>query len=108
MEFDLVVNEESIERCFLEYDEIGYGFDEDINGNVVNFAEATISQVTWYKNNDDCDVDDVVTIQITEIHNSNSYNTIVQWHDESFKNNINAVRLLKEAKSDLLNEFSKE
>ncbi|MFJ8458180.1 hypothetical protein ACIQ57_03510 [Lysinibacillus xylanilyticus] len=105
MEFDLVVNDESIERCFLEYDEIGCGYDEDENGNSVNFSEATISKVTWYKENEDCAVDDIVTVRVTEIFNSTSHNIVIEWHDESFKNNLNAVRLLNEAKADLLTGF---
>ncbi|MFB6468693.1 hypothetical protein ACE38V_18170 [Cytobacillus sp. Hz8] len=105
MEFDLVVNDETIERCFLVYDEVGYGYDEDENGNYINFAEATVLKVTWYKDDDDCDVDDIVTVRVAEVYNSPSCKVIVEWHDESFKTDINAVRLLNEAKSDLISEF---
>lgn len=106
MHFDLEVNEELIERCFLEYDDIGYGFDEDENGNAVEFSEATIVKVIWYKDNeDDCDVDDIVTVRVQKVFHSSAPKVIITWHDETFKNHIHAVRLLNEAKKDLLSEY---
>lgn len=105
MQFDLEINDESIERCFLEYDEIGYGYDEDENGYGVQFSEATIIKVTWYKEHDDCDVDDIVTVRVQEVIHSSTPKVIVSWHEETFKDNINAVRLLNEAKKDLLSEY---
>lgn len=77
MQFDLVVNDESVERCFLEYDEVGYGYDED----------------------------DIVTVRVQEVYQSNKPKVIITWHDENFKNDINAVRLLNVAKEELLSEY---
>jgi hypothetical protein len=107
MQYDLEIHDESVERCFLEYDEIGYGYDEDENGYGVQFSEATIVKVTWYKDDeDDCDVDDIVTVRVQEVYQSHSPKITITWHDKSYKNNINAVRLLNEAKKDLLSEYS--
>lgn len=103
MEFDLPINDESVERCFLVYDEIGFGFDIDSNGNYINFSGATVFKVTWYKDHDDCDVDDVVTVRVSEIYDSPFRNVTVEWIDESFKDDANARRLFTKAKLDLLN-----
>jgi hypothetical protein len=105
MQIDLEIMDESIERCFLDFDEVGYGYDEDENGYGVQFSEATITKVVWYKEHDDCDLDDIVTVRVQEVRLPPTPKVIITWHDETFKNNINAVRLLNEAKKELLSEY---
>jgi len=105
MEFDLEITNVSVDRCFLIYDEMGYGYDEDENGFTVNFSEADIGKVTWYIDNDDCDVETIVTVRVQEVFGSPTPKVIITWHDEAYKDNVYAIRLLEEAKSDLISEY---
>lgn len=106
------INEEHMEKRFFQYDEIGYGYDEDENGNGVEFAEIDIDLVVWIKEefqeiyNSDTEVYEIVSVRAQEVIGSDEPKILVNWKDDSYKENKKVQAAIEESILELQGEFS--
>lgn len=106
------IKEEHIEKRFFQYDEIGYGYDEDEQGNAVDFAEIDIDLVVWIKEefqeiyNSDVELYEIVSVRAQEVIDSDEPRILINWKDESYKENTEVLAAIEESIQELQGEFS--